>query len=170
MPKKKKVPVRKVARSAPRASSIRVDVTPELKTVLQDLGALLGSPASKDAIAAARARRELIESEAVVAAAKINDLIRTKAEGLWTTGDGGRVPVAGMSDSHLFYALAKARRGEYPDTYSRKVEVRTLEAEVLRRLLKVVGWNGGTEKNGRGPKLKVAVDKALDAALQWGGH
>lgn len=161
---KKKTTKKKTARRA----AFKVDYTAlELKTLTQSLGSLLALPVTQDAIEAARHRRELIESEAVQAAAKINQMIRERADGLWTTGDGSRVRVDAMSDSHLFYALAKARRGEYPDTYSRKVEVSALEAEVLRRLLKVVGWNGGTEKNGRGPKLKVAVDKALEEALRW---
>lgn len=152
----KKTPVR-------RATIKTDDAALELKTLAQLLGSLLSLPVTQDAIEAARHRRELIESEAVQAAAKINQMIRERADGLWTTGDGSRVPVASMTDSHLFYALAKARRGEYPDTYSRKVEVSTLEAEALRRLLKVVGWNGGTERNGRASKFKVAVDK-----LRWG--
>jgi hypothetical protein len=116
------------------------------------------------------ARRELIDSEAVQAAARINALIRKDADALWTTGDGSRVPVKAMSDSHLFYALAKAKRGEYPDSYSRKVQVGTLESEALRRLLKVTDWNGGTERNGRGPKFKSGTDAALEAALAWGRY
>ena len=86
----------------------------ELKTLAQALGSLLSVPVTQDAIAAARHRRELIESEAVQAAAKINQMLREKADGLWTTGDGSRVPVANMSDSHLFYAVAKARRTPRP--------------------------------------------------------
>jgi hypothetical protein len=58
----------------------------------------------------------------------------------WTCSDGRRVPVRTMSDSHLFYAIAKARRGEYPDSYSRKTGVEALEREALRRLAgKVAG-------------------------------
>lgn len=52
----------------------------------------------------------------------------------WTCGDGKRVPINEMSDSHLFYALAKARRSEYPDSWSRQVGVQALEGEALRRL------------------------------------
>lgn len=171
MKKKKKTAKKTTRRVAPAAAStIKVDITPELKDTLERLEDLLGLPSSRDALEAVRVRRELIESEAVVAAGKINQLIRERADGLWTTGDGSRVRVDAMSDSHLFYAIAKARRGEYPDTYSRKVEISTLEAEALRRLLKVTGWNGGTERNGRAPKFKVAVDKALEEALRWGMH
>ena len=58
----------------------------------------------------------------------------------WTCGDGRRVRVRTMSDAHLFYAIAKAGRGEYPDSYSRKTGVATLEREALRRLAgKVAG-------------------------------
>lgn len=53
---------------------------------------------------------------------------------LWTTGDGSRIQVGAMTDSHLFYALAKARRGEYPDTASRATGVRALKLEAFRRL------------------------------------
>jgi hypothetical protein len=52
----------------------------------------------------------------------------------WTCGDGSRVEVGAMRDSHLFYALAKAGRGEYPDSHARQVGVRALELEALRRL------------------------------------
>lgn len=52
----------------------------------------------------------------------------------WTTGDGTRIPVGNMTDSHLFYALAKAKRGEYPDTASRATGVCALELEAFRRL------------------------------------
>jgi hypothetical protein len=79
----------------------------------------------------------LTDAHAVEISRKIAIKLKTSADGLWTTGDGSRVPVASMSDQHVFYALAKARRGEYPDTYSRKVEVGVLESEALRRLLKV---------------------------------
>jgi hypothetical protein len=125
--------------------------------------------------AAARAekalkRRRLLESEAVQSAARINAMIRENHDGTWTTGDGTRVRVQAMSDSHLFYAIAKGRRGEYPDSYSRRTGIRALEVEALRRLIKVVGWNGGTEKNGRAPKFKVAVDKALEEASRWGRY
>lgn len=52
----------------------------------------------------------------------------------WTTGDGSRVEVGGMTDSHLFYALAKAGRGEYPDCKSRQTGIRALKIEAFRRL------------------------------------
>src|SRR5688572_31835214 len=35
---------------------------------------------------------------------------------------------------HLFYALAKARRGEYPDTHARATGIEALELEAFRRL------------------------------------
>lgn len=52
----------------------------------------------------------------------------------WTTGDGSRVEVCTMTNSHLFYALAKAQRGEYPDSASRATGVRALKIEAFRRL------------------------------------
>lgn len=52
----------------------------------------------------------------------------------WTGGDGTRIAVSRMSESHLFYALAKARRGEYPDSYSRQTGIEALEVEAFRRL------------------------------------
>ncbi len=52
----------------------------------------------------------------------------------WTTGDGSRVQVGAMTDQHLFYALAKARRGEYPDTHARATGIEALELEAFRRL------------------------------------
>jgi hypothetical protein len=56
----------------------------------------------------------------------------------WTTGDGGRVSIRYMSNSHLFYAIAKAHRGEYPDQHARRTGVDALKREALRRLAKTV--------------------------------
>ena len=53
---------------------------------------------------------------------------------LWTPGDGSRVQVSAMTDQHLHYALAKATRGEYPDSASRRTGVRALKIEAFRRL------------------------------------
>lgn len=39
-----------------------------------------------------------------------------------------------MTDQHLFYALAKARRGEYPDSHARATGIEALELEAFRRL------------------------------------
>jgi len=52
----------------------------------------------------------------------------------WTSGDGSRIEVGCMTDQHLFYALAKARRGEYPDTHARATGIEALELEAFRRL------------------------------------
>lgn len=52
----------------------------------------------------------------------------------WTTSDGSRIQVGAMTDQHLFYALAKARRGEYPDSHARQTGIETLEVESFRRL------------------------------------
>lgn len=53
----------------------------------------------------------------------------------WTCGDGKRVRVSEMNDSHLFYAIAKAFRQEYPDARTREVGIDALKAEALRRLV-----------------------------------
>src|SRR5687767_1112431 len=115
--------------------------------------------------AKAAKRRRLLDSEAVQSAARINAMIRENYDGTWTIGDGTRVRVQAMSDSHLFYALVKAGRGEYPDSYSRRTGIRALEVEALRRLIKVTGWNGGpsTMQNTR-------FDAAQEKALAWGKY
>jgi hypothetical protein len=53
---------------------------------------------------------------------------------LWTGSDGSRTAVSSMTDAHPHYALAKAGRGEYPDSASRAAGVRALELEAFRRL------------------------------------
>lgn len=116
----KKKTAKKTARRSPAARPTKADAA--LAGIAQSLAALVG----------------LTDAPAIETARKINARLAKDATGLWTTGDGSRVPVATMSDQHLFYALAKARRGEYPDTYSRKVEVAVLESEALRRLIKGV--------------------------------
>ncbi len=52
----------------------------------------------------------------------------------WTSGDGSRIEVSFMTDAHLYYALAKAGRGEYPDCASRAAGIRALKLEAFRRL------------------------------------
>jgi hypothetical protein len=116
----KKKTAKKTARRSPAARPMKAEAA--LAGIAQSLAALVG----------------LTDAPAIETARKINARLAKDATGLWTTGDGSRVPVANMPDQHLFYALAKARRGEYPDTYSRKVEVAVLESEVLRRLIKGV--------------------------------
>lgn len=58
----------------------------------------------------------------------------TQPEPMWTCGDGKRIPVKSMTDSHLFFAIAKAFRDEYPDSKSRADGVAALKAEAARRL------------------------------------
>jgi hypothetical protein len=53
----------------------------------------------------------------------------------WSTGDGTRIRVRDMTNSHLHYALAKAYRNEYPDYVSRSAGIAALKAEAARRLL-----------------------------------
>ncbi len=62
------------------------------------------------------------------------DLTEPNQVALWTAGDGARIQVGAMTHSHLFYALAKAGRGEYPDSASRQTGVRALQLEAFRRL------------------------------------
>lgn len=52
----------------------------------------------------------------------------------WTTHTGARVDVRRMGFDHLFYAIAKASRGEYPDSHARRTGVEALKREALRRL------------------------------------
>lgn len=65
--------------------------------------------------------------------------IASKADATWTTGDGTKVRVQAMSDSHLHFALAKAYRGEYIDSASRLAGIDALKAEAARRLLRTWG-------------------------------
>lgn len=62
----------------------------------------------------------------------IRDVNLTRAE--WTCGDGRRIRVIDMDDAHLFFALAKGFRNEYPDSVTRRDGVRALKAEALFRL------------------------------------
>ncbi len=64
----------------------------------------------------------------------IQRLMNRSRGAVWTCGDGARIPVTAMSDSHIFYALAKVRRMEYPDSKSRETGAQALEGEALRRL------------------------------------
>lgn len=114
-------PAKKTARRAPKPLPI-----PSAAASLDKIAGVLGSLAV------------LTDVAAVETARKVNVRLAKDARGLWKTGDGSRVLVQNMADAHLFYALAKARRGEYPDSYSKKVEVGVLESEALRRLLKGV--------------------------------
>jgi hypothetical protein len=53
----------------------------------------------------------------------------------WTCGDGRRVKVREMENAHLFYAIAKGMRNEYPCSLSRKTGIEALRAEAVRRIL-----------------------------------
>lgn len=82
--------------------------------------------------------------------ASLRMFIASKADATWTTGDGSKVRVQAMSDSHLHFALAKAYRGEYVDSASRLAGIDALKAEAARRLLRT--WGLAPEP------AKVAVD------------
>lgn len=62
------------------------------------------------------------------------DLTEPNQVAEWTNGDGSKTQVGAMSPQHLHYALAKALRGEYPDSASRRTGVRALKIEAFRRL------------------------------------
>jgi hypothetical protein len=62
------------------------------------------------------------------------DLTEPNQVALWTDSDGSRVRVADMTSAHLHYALAKAERGEYPDSICRQLGIRALKIEAFRRL------------------------------------
>lgn len=66
---------------------------------------------------------------------RVEQLRRSTGMELWTCHDGHRVPVNDMDDAHLFFAIAKAHRMEYPDSQSRKAGIAALRKEALRRLL-----------------------------------
>jgi hypothetical protein len=63
----------------------------------------------------------------------IEGRIKASADAEWVTGRGEHVRVQAMNGAHLFYAIAKGYRGEYPSQYSRSLV--HLENEALRRLL-----------------------------------
>lgn len=70
--------------------------------------------------------------EQVVQAHK--DLCLAPPEPMWTDHSGARIPVKTISDAHLFYAIAKAFRGEYPDSKTWADGVAALKREALSRL------------------------------------
>lgn len=52
----------------------------------------------------------------------------------WVSGDGARVRIQDMTDSHLFFSLAKGYRGEYGPRSVAQSRMPALEAEAKRRL------------------------------------
>lgn len=71
-----------------------------------------------------------------------SEIARDAREDKWTTGDGSRIPVSEMTDQHLFFALAKSHRNEYPDARSKASGRRVLEKEAFARLLDRSGYAG----------------------------
>lgn len=69
--------------------------------------------------------------------ARFERLAEGNLDTLWTTGDGSKVRVSAMSDSPLFFALAKAFRGEYYVSADRQKGIEALKLEAARRLLKL---------------------------------
>jgi hypothetical protein len=62
------------------------------------------------------------------------DVRRDVREDEWISADGGRLRIADMTDSHLFFALAKGYRGEYGAGGFAARQMPKLEAEAARRL------------------------------------
>ncbi len=83
--------------------------------------------------------------------ARVHELATRHLDTVWTSQDGRELRVQAMSDSHLFYALAKGRRGEYGTWSEGAFKVKALESEALRRLAGV-----------------HATDTTLEEALSWG--
>lgn len=69
-------------------------------------------------------KRQLQEIEGRIAASK---------DATWTSADGRCTRVQDMNTAHLFFAIAKGCRGEYPPSYARSTI--HLENEALRRLI-----------------------------------
>lgn len=85
-----------------------------------------------------------------------SEIVRDAREDKWTTGDGSRIPVSEMTDQHLYFALAKSHRNEYPDARSKASGRAVLEKEVRRRLypITVAAIDGAYQD------LRVAHDTA----------
>lgn len=81
---------------------------------------------------------------------------------MWTTGDGRRIPVTEMSNPHLYYAIAKIHRGEYPDSKCREVGLPALQKEVLRRLAPVPGLTLSTELTQAKRELEWERDRRVE--------
>lgn len=80
----------------------------------------------------------------------------------WTCGDGRAVKIKGMADSHLYFAIAKYYRGDYPSDSGKKERERdhackALKAEAARRL--------GATCGPLGPVLEV-TKKERDQAIR----
>lgn len=82
----------------------------------------------------------------------------------WTMGDGSRIVVCSMTDAHLFFALAKSHRNEYPDARSKASGRKALEKEALKRLLKADGKVGYVRPNCEGFEVLREAYALLDAA------
>jgi hypothetical protein len=87
----------------------------------------------------ARQRRQSKKAAAQWHERQLRDIegrLEASKDAEWCKGDGNAIRVQAMSGSHLFYAIAKGYRGEYPPHYARSLV--HLENEALRRLIKRV--------------------------------
>lgn len=81
------------------------------------------------------------------------------AEDEWASADGRRVKIADMTDSHLFFSLAKGYRGEYGPRSVAQARMPALEAEARGRLAKRAPFDS------IGPYARVAnLERELNAA------
>lgn len=90
----------------------------------------------------------------------------------WHTHDGRDLPVQAMALSHLFFALAKHYRGEYPHGSLARRGVEGLQAEALRRLTGVhfpQSFYTADPATGRYHPLEPepAIDWSAEDALVW---
>lgn len=101
-----------------------------------------GERAARRAVEAHNKALEQLEreraEEKMAVGARVIELAKSPGQDLWTSGDGSRVPVREMSFAHLFYAIAKASRNEYPDSKTRALGVQALKREATYRLLREV--------------------------------
>jgi hypothetical protein len=70
----------------------------------------------------------------IAARRSLPDWRRDVRQDEWVSGDGARVKIADMTDSHLFFSLAKGYRGEYGPRSVAQSRMPSLEAEAKRRL------------------------------------
>ena len=108
------------------------------------LNAVRGIASLFSARDALNALEKEFESQCAPAKPVLADLTEPNQVKRWTDHTGKAIEVGAMGDARLFYALAKAGRGEYPDSYSRQTGVRALKIEAFRRLRNELTKSAGT--------------------------
>ncbi len=84
----------------------------------------------------AKAKQEAIDGICKRLGAQCLALFEKHKDATWLPHEGPAVKVAGMSEDHVHYALAKGLR----NGYSRERHHEALRAEALRRILNRQGW------------------------------